>query len=89
MKKDIYPFKKFDGFVRPCKKGCPNCTHCTDVFWDYSNGIYGAACEIHVEHGVCCEDYKNDGTEPVTIAEFSKMKEEEDKMINNILRKGN
>lgn len=45
--KIVYPFKKSDGFYRPCQKGCPNCTHCTDVFWDYSHDIYATMCEIH------------------------------------------
>ena len=72
--KDIYPFIKSDGFARPCKKGCPNCKHCTDVYWDYSYGIYDCKCELHTNHLGCCKDYVNDGTEPVTIEEFNAIK---------------
>lgn len=85
-KKDkiIYPFKKSDGFCRPCKRGCPNYVNCSDVFWDYTNGIYLTLCAIHPEfadEGICwCEDYENDGTEPLTIEEWNKLKESEDKL---------
>lgn len=81
MVKDIYPFKKSDGFVRPCNKGCPNCKNCTDVFWDYFDGIYDCICSIHEDHDVCCEDYVNDGTEPISVEEFNKIKEEENRRI--------
>ena len=75
--KIIYPFKKFDGFYRPCYQGCPNCTHCTDVFWDYSHGIYATICEIHDEPVKGCTDYENDGTEPITIEEWNELKRKE------------
>ena len=72
--KIIYPFRKTDGFVLPCKKGC---THCTDVFWDYSHGIYNTYCELDGEAPLC-EFYENDGTEPITVEEFNKLKEKDD-----------
>ena len=75
--KIIYPFKKSDGFYRPCYQGCPNCTHCTDVFWDYSHGIYATLCEIHDEPVKGCTDYENDGTEPITIEEWNELKRKE------------
>jgi len=75
--KIIYPFKKSDGFYRPCYQGCPNCTHCTDVFWDYSHGIYATICEIHDEPVKGCTDYENDGTEPITIEEWNELKRKE------------
>jgi hypothetical protein len=28
-------------------KNCVFCDHCTDIFWDYSNGIYGIVCELN------------------------------------------
>lgn len=77
MEKNIYPFIKGDGFARPCNKGCPNCKHCTDVFWDYSHGIYHCECELHTNHLECCKDYVNNGTEPVTIEEFDAIKRKE------------
>lgn len=79
-KKDkiIYPFKKSDGCYRPCKKGCPNCLHCTDVYWDYSNGIYLCLCNIHECNNGLCDDYENDGTQPLTIAEWNGLKRKED-----------
>lgn len=27
-------------------KACVFCDHCTDIFWDYSNGIYATCCEL-------------------------------------------
>lgn len=83
MEKNIYPFMKTDGFVRPCKKGCPNCEHCTDVFWDYSNGTYHCECELHNEHEGCCKDYVNDGTEAITRDEFVAIKKSENERISN------
>lgn len=80
--KIVYPFLKSDGFVRPCRKGCPNCTHCTDVWWDYSHGIYYTECNIGGE-APCCDQYENDGTEPITIEEFRRMKEEENRRWTN------
>lgn len=75
--KVVYPYKKNDGFIRPCFKGCPNCEHREDVIWDYTNGIYYVLCELHEMHDVICADYENDGTKPITIEEFNilKMKE--------------
>ena len=73
----IYPFIKSDGYLAACYRGCPNCKHVSDVLWDYSNGIYMCICRIHKEHEVCCPDYENDGTKPVTVEEFIKMKEKE------------
>ena len=74
----VYPYLKSDGFVRPCRKGCPNCIHCTDVWWDYSHGIYRCDCELHRdEEGPCCDLYTNDGTEPITIEEYEQIKEQE------------
>ena len=63
-KKDkiVYPFIKSDGYLRPCYKGCPNCKHCSDVLWDYSNGVYMCICRLHEIHDICCPDYENDGT---------------------------
>ena len=75
--KIVYPFIKSDGYLAACYKGCPNCIHCSDVLWDYSNGIYACICKIHEEHETCCLDYENDGTEPVTAEEFIKMKTKE------------
>ena len=78
VEKVIYPFIKSDGYACPCNKGCPNCTHCTDVFWDYTHGIYGCVCELYYyEHEGCCDDYVNNGTEPVTIEEFNAIKRKE------------
>ncbi len=28
-------------------KDCVFCDHCTDIFWDFSNGIYGICCELN------------------------------------------
>ena len=87
--KIVYPFVRSDGFVSPCRKGCPNCKHCTDVLWDYSNGIYRCFCEIYIVHDICCNEYENDGTKPITIEEFKKIKEKEDESIKGGLNNGN
>ena len=34
-------------------KACVFCDHCADIFWDFSNGIYGIVCEL-------CEEPIND-----------------------------
>ena len=31
------------------EKDCVFCRHCTDVFWDYSNLIWGISCELNRE----------------------------------------
>lgn len=30
-------------------KDCVFCDHCTDIFWDFSNGIYGIVCGLEKE----------------------------------------
>lgn len=30
-------------------KDCIFCKHCTDVYWDYTNGIWGLVCELDRE----------------------------------------
>lgn len=74
--KIVYPFLKSDGFLIACRKGCPNCVHCTDVWWDYSNGIYHCDCELNGNEPFC-DRYENDGTEPITIKEYKRIKKEE------------
>lgn len=29
------------------KHSCLFCKHCSDIFWDYTNGIYGVICDIN------------------------------------------
>ena len=29
------------------ERACVFCTHCTDIFWDFSHGIYKLYCEHH------------------------------------------
>lgn len=29
--------------------GCLACEHCTDIFWDYTNGPYAFVCELNKE----------------------------------------
>ena len=33
--------------VRAPERACVFCEHCTDVFWDYTNGPYWLLCDIH------------------------------------------
>lgn len=46
-------------------KDCVFCDHCTDIFWDFSNRIYGICCELNKEQndGNCdcfIEEQSND-----------------------------
>lgn len=43
-------FQCQDGFIKGYKyhlpyTACVFCKHCTDIFWDFSGGIYGLICE--------------------------------------------
>ena len=44
-------FKLSDGRIVKCinDKDCVFCDHCTDIFWDYSHGIYMIFCDIGEE----------------------------------------
>lgn len=43
-------------------KDCVFCQHCTDVFWDYTNLIYGIACdEDHDTNDDDCRYFREDG----------------------------
>ena len=35
--------------VEVIKDSCCECKHCTDIFWDYSNGIYGICCSCKAD----------------------------------------
>lgn len=42
-------------------KCCLTCGHCTDVFWDYTNGPYMVTCEVKDEpQFVDCEDFEEE-----------------------------
>lgn len=32
---------------------CVFCKHCTDIFYDFSNGVYMVCCEYNLEYGDC------------------------------------
>lgn len=41
---------------------CVFCNHCTDVFWDYTNLIYGIVCdEDHDTNDDDCRYFREDG----------------------------
>lgn len=50
--------------------GCMFCAHCTDIFWDYSNGIYMHICDINgdPEIGMSgnCPDFIIESKEDIT-----------------------
>ena len=54
-------------------KSCLFCSHCTDVFYDYSNGPYMAFCELNIEDSSdgnleeLCEHFKEDPEDPDII----------------------
>lgn len=40
-------FKCQDGYTYLCPDNCCLfCNHCTDIFWDYTHGIYMTLCDI-------------------------------------------
>lgn len=42
-------------------KCCLTCAHCTDVFWDYTNGPYMVICELTDEPKFTdCEDFEEE-----------------------------
>lgn len=50
------------------EKSCLFCAHCTDLFYDYSNGPYLMFCDMENDtykgmSGQCCW-FKDDGQEP-------------------------
>ena len=52
--------------VRAPENCCLFCKHCTDVFWDYSNGPYMLFCNIHEDvkkaggHTGDCKEFEED-----------------------------
>ena len=43
------------------EESCCTCKHCTDLLWDYSNGIYLLMCELkNFGTGDACKLYKWD-----------------------------
>lgn len=43
------------------EQSCCTCAHCSDVFWDYTNGIYMLICELQNDsNGDWCESYQWD-----------------------------
>ena len=49
---------------------CVFCTHCTDVYWDYTHGIYMLTCDIN-SHAAdfgnlpnLCKYYNEDNNDP-------------------------
>lgn len=47
-------------FYKVPDNACVLCEHCTDIFWDYTNGPYGIVCEICGDPGELggCERFK-------------------------------
>ena len=44
------------------EKDCVFCDHCTDIFWDYTNLIYGIVCsKDHDTNAEGCEYFREDG----------------------------
>lgn len=43
---------------------CVFCSHCTDIFWDYTHGIYALICELEREEVNSlihtCEEFEED-----------------------------
>lgn len=39
---------------------CVFCSHCTDIFWDYTNGIYLKVCELYKNPNNGCDDFSHE-----------------------------
>ena len=46
------------------KKCCLTCEHCSDIWWDYTNGPYMIICTIEKANEYhICDSWKSDGEE--------------------------
>ena len=63
MKREKVLYQLTDTFYCAVKEpSCCTCKHCTDVFWDYSNGIYMLLCEYgNNNKKEYCDKYEFDG----------------------------
>ena len=41
------------------KYSCLFCFHCTDIFWDYTNGIYDIICDIELQNNESMQENIN------------------------------
>lgn len=66
-----YVFECDNGHVYGCKPPfCAICQHCTDYFWDYSNGPYLFLCELSKDNSNHdCHDFLLDEG-AVTVEEY-------------------
>ena len=52
---DLKEFQCCDGVLKGRKyklppTACVFCTHCTDLFWDFSHGIYALFCDKDIDY---------------------------------------
>ncbi len=49
-------------FYKVPDNACVLCEHCTDIYWDYTNGPYGIVCEVCGDPGELggCEQFIED-----------------------------
>lgn len=40
---------------------CVFCRHCTDIFYDYTNGPYMFMCDLGKQHNTCDGSFEDDG----------------------------
>lgn len=60
MKKKLYRCGSY--LYKLPETSCMFCDHCTDVFWDGLNGIYGMVCDIDAKcenAAYGCSEFKN------------------------------
>ena len=58
---DRYVFHCEYGNNYVCRKGqCLCCIHCTDIYWDYSNGPYMILCKKDLEPNGDCKQWELD-----------------------------
>lgn len=46
------------------QRSCLFCKHCTDVFWDHTNGPYMFHCELGLEFSGDCNSFEDDPDDP-------------------------
>ena len=78
MAKTDYIYKCNNGIIYgiSSKQHCLICKHCTDIFWDYTNGPYMTFCKFNEDNdenewGETCKKFElEDGT--LTIEEYER-----------------
>ena len=63
MEKRLYELEETGTVYEMPEKHCVFCKHCTDIFYDYTNGPYGFTCDKNIDHDgeFSCDSFEDDG----------------------------